>query len=583
MRTNEIVYKFNEEDFLERFSVFRASCGDMWKNPIVDFLKNCEGAESIAYENGRSCYILVNRDMEDDFQDQALDFSCTLELVPEVSERLAAQLLLNSLTADEPEKIWNLTGRCYIPHLESATKHSFPVLDIYIDTENRMQLRIRTFSKFYDLLEYYKVKNPKRAGKISRYPRFKKTMFGLQRSDDGDYILLHDIDALNEKKSRLNFLSLKEADYEETKMYDLYYIMSELHNKYGDLIHLSYKEVSVSKAMIRDNKDKTAEAETLSGILMEKEINLVNQTDDQEEFDALYGCFTEHTHELIEKNIKSREIHHLPIIRSEDIRKNALNICMVHEKSWYGNMKDCYVKNPDIPVQHITVETIRNCKDSKELLPATTKSLFDVLIKNDIQNEQMSLFHWNSLNLLEPVSFCVEVEPELYGSVTISPNGSLKFHIGKTDMAARYLQMDSSYKIVMVKGSDINIIQDTDFFTIPDLNEIFTQMNYVPKKKSISRSRENIERVIPDIVDIRSWEKNGDMYYIVGNNSYGTDGKFPKATPVRKVSPRPGSELFFGELLPTLAMPYVRNKLYTVYPFPVKYIREYYEWKKDFV
>lgn len=222
MRTNEIVYKFNEEDFLERFSVFRASCGDMWKNPIVDFLKNCEGAESIAYENGRSCYILVDRDMEDDFQDQALDFSCTLELVPEVSERLAAQLLLNSLTADEPEKIWNLTGRCYIPHLESATKHSFPVLDIYIDTENRMQLRIRTFSKFYDLLEYYKVKNPKRAGKISRYPRFKKTMFGLQRSDDGDYILLHDIDALNEKKSRLNFLSLKEADYEETKMYDLY-------------------------------------------------------------------------------------------------------------------------------------------------------------------------------------------------------------------------------------------------------------------------------------------------------------------------------------------------------------------------
>ena len=44
MRTNEIVYKFIEENFFERFSVFCASCGDMWKNPIVDFLKNCEGA-----------------------------------------------------------------------------------------------------------------------------------------------------------------------------------------------------------------------------------------------------------------------------------------------------------------------------------------------------------------------------------------------------------------------------------------------------------------------------------------------------------------------------------------------------------
>ena len=125
------------------------------------------------------------------------------------------------------------------------------------------------------------------------------------------------------------------------------------------------------------------------------------------------------------------------------------------------------------------------------------------------------------------------------------------------------------------KNIRYNVIQDTTLFTIPNLEEIYHQMETVPPKKSISRSRENIENVLPDIVDIRTWMEKGCLYYIVGNNSYGMDGKFLRATPVRKVIARPGSELFFQELLPTLAMPFVRNKRYTVYPFPLKYIREY--------
>ncbi|WP_342992407.1 hypothetical protein [Blautia sp. 2227st1_G12_2227SCRN_220401] len=111
--------------------------------------------------------------------------------------------------------------------------------------------------------------------------------------------------------------------------------------------------------------------------------------------------------------------------------------------------------------------------------------------------------------------------------------------------AVQYLQMDKSYKAVIKRGNDYNIIQDTVLFTVPDLEEIYRQMETVLPKKSISRSRENIEAVIPDIVDIRTWMEKDGLYYIVGSNSYGTDGKFLRATPVRKVSARLGSELFF--------------------------------------
>ena len=164
-----------------------------------------------------------------------------------------------------------------------------------------------------------------------------------------------------------------------------------------------------------------------------------------------------------------------------------------------------------------------------------------------------------------------------YGSVIIDSKGSIQFSLtgNEAEPAVQILQMDKSYNTVIKKRKDYNVIQDTTLFTIPNLEEIYHQMETVPPKKSISRSRKNIENVLPDIVDIRTWMEKGCLYYIVGNNSYGMDGKFLRATPVRKVIARPGSELFFQELLPTLAMPFVRNKRYTVYPFPLKYIREY--------
>ena len=56
--------------------------------------------------------------------------------------------------------------------------------------------------------------------------------------------------------------------------------------------------------------------------------------------------------------------------------------------------------------------------------------------------------------------------------------------------------MDKSYHVVIRKEKDYNVIQDTALFTIPDLDKIYQQMETVPPKKSISRSRENVENVL---------------------------------------------------------------------------------------
>lgn len=588
MRTNELIYDFKEDIFWERYSVFCVQGKEMWKNPVVDLLKHCGGAEAVAYSSGNCCHVLVSRELEEDFQEQVLKYTdCTIELEEDISPRLAAQLFLNSLTVEKPEKVWNMTGKCYIPHMEKATEYSFPAIDIHIDRENRIQLDVRTFSDFKTLLEYYKKKDPKRAAKICRCTRYKKTLFGLERAEDGNYILCHDTEALDEKKSSITFLSVREADYECTKLYDLYYVLAEMSRKYSDIIQVSFREFPSAGVIKRRSREQVAEASLISKILMETPINLVNKTEDEESFGKLQECLSDQIKNMIKKEPKSKpkkrakEVCHLPVICSDSLQEGAFNLCMIHEKDFYRNMEDAHTVSAKVPLQHITVETIQGCRDAKALLPAVTKCIYDVIIKSDIQKKQLSLFDWKKLGIQVPVEFWMKTigkgNEEVYGSVSINPEGTLQFSVTKNaaEPAVQYLQMDKSYKAVIKRGNDYNIIQDTVLFTVPDLEGIHRQMETVLPKKSISRSRENIEAVIPDIVDIRTWMEKDGLYYIVGSNSYGTDGKFLRATPVRKVSVRPGSELFFLELLPTLAMPFVRNKQYTVYPFPLKYIREY--------
>lgn len=596
MRTNKIIYDFNEAQFFDRFSVFCLSGDkDMWKNPVMDLLKKCTGAASVAFDNSKNCYVLVDRELEEDFQEQAVECSqnCSVELIFEIEPRFAVQLLLNSLSVDEPEKIWNMTGRCCIPHMEKKTSLSFPVIDIHIDTEDRIQLNVRTFSDYKTLHDYYRnskdKEEQKRATKIVTSPRYNKTMFGLERAEKGKYVNVHDIKALDEKKSNITFFSVKEPDYDRTKLFDLYDVLTKLKKKYSDIIRISFQELPEANVIKRGSKDQAEEASLLSSVLMEKPVNLINKTEDKGSFQKLYECLSEQTKNMIEKEPKSKpknrakEVHHLPIICSENIKPNALNLCLIHDKDFYRKKEDAHTVDSEIPLQHITVETVRNCSNAQLLLPAAAKCIYDLIIKDDIQKKHISLFDWKKLGFIVPVEFWMKVfedkEKKIrkYGSVIIDSKGSIQFSLtgNEAEPAVQILQMDKSYKTVIKKGKDYNVIQDTTLFTIPNLEEIYHQMETVPPKKSISRSRENIENVLPDIVDIRTWMEKGCLYYIVGNNSYGMDGKFLRATPVRKVIARPGSELFFQELLPTLAMPFVRNKRYTVYPFPLKYIREY--------
>lgn len=57
--------------------------------------------------------------------------------------------------------------------------------------------------------------------------------------------------------------------------------------------------------------------------------------------------------------------------------------------------------------------------------------------------------------------------------------------------AVQYLQMDKSYKAVIKRGNDYNIIQDTVLFTVPDLEENSpSDGNSTAKEKYLQEQRE---------------------------------------------------------------------------------------------
>ena len=67
--------------------------------------------------------------------------------------------------------------------------------------------------------------------------------------------------------------------------------------------------------------------------------------------------------------------------------------------------------------------------------------------------------------------------------------------------------------------------------------------------------------------------------YSVNQIGAGMNTTITRAANIRKVVPYGTAPIFFGELLQTMNVTFVRNGQLTVLPFPFKYLREYIDIK----
>ena len=101
-------------------------------------------------------------------------------------------------------------------------------------------------------------------------------------------------------------------------------------------------------------------------------------------------------------------------------------------------------------------------------------------------------------------------------------------------------------------------------------------------KRSVKgvRSKQYKEELFGSCLDIKCYQKDGLQYYYSGVSGYGLNSSIQCAVSIRKIVPYKESELFFDQLLPLMAVSFVRNGQLTVVPFPFKYLREYIISKK---
>jgi hypothetical protein len=268
------------------------------------------------------------------------------------------------------------------------------------------------------------------------------------------------------------------------------------------------------------------------------------------------------------------------------IKKDALNICVIHNAEYYEGVQDPHNKRSEgVAIQHVTLEDFA---DNAEFAISTV--IHEVLIKNDLKSGRITLFNWSSLGIKEDISFGTEAkfdEETKYFFMKVHPDGSFViqeqeftlFEMNEYTDCVNIFE-DAKTKGEMVKGlirdgqGRINVIKDTGIITIPEAKEI---KNLLASGDTKLRGKERREELLSSCLDIKTYMEDGKQFYYVGTIGEGMRWKIPRAANVRCIEGYQGAPLMFDRLLPTMNVSFVHNGQLTVLPFPFKYLREYLE------
>ena len=257
-----------------------------------------------------------------------------------------------------------------------------------------------------------------------------------------------------------------------------------------------------------------------------------------------------------------------------------MNFCILHNAMYYDENNDPYKKAyADVAVQHITLEDFMGNANA-----AIITIIHEILIKQDIIDKRFSLFDWNETAFKSEIAFGMRTrinDVERYFFMTIKPDGTFIFEEKKldlfnmddyTDCINIFLDNSDVAGIVKYSNGDINIIKDTSWFTIPEIETIRSELSM---GNTYLRGKEKRKELLSSIVDIKLFEKDDCKYYFSGIIGEGMRTNVNTAANIRKIEGYKNSKVRFDEMLQLLSVTFVRNGQLTVLPFPFKYLRKY--------
>lgn len=590
-KTNELKYKLDRKSISERYEVFlvkkdvkRFDRGTMCLDVPLMEKKVC----SVRFDCENTFYVLMDKCENNKTlllnalkQTDEIDKICLpLISIDDVDDRTLIQLLLNTLgtSSNEMLRINNLTGHLYCYRSEWLKKNNkegnveqVSCLEILVTKDLCLNLLVRTFtSKTCKDKIIFSPKHP-----YESYPKYIlsrfQTMARKPKGFEGDEFIQRQI---FHNKYNIPFLDIgkEKSSFDNSKMGVAADVIKRFNEKFKNLACLDFKEISEYKTIGRNrsciNEAKSIKAAALDGKKI-RIIDLVQENSTE---------FCKRTQQVVEDlcGIKPS----IGVNKS----KEGLNICVVLQKEKYGEVEDPYSKKYDATVQHITMGG-----DFKNKTAQLKSVLNELVIKSDVRNEKITLYDWSKTEFHNDVSFGMkfeldaENEKQIFCFVTVHPDGSLEFikkdpmDLFDYDIYTKCVEIFSGKEnvcgIVMNHHGKINVIEDTDWFTIPEIFKISEE--YDKKRIHEFRSKQGRDEYLSGITDIKMFKKNGGVYYFTGVIGLGMQSSIANAANIRCIRPYEDSPVFFEQMLPLMNVDFVRNERLTIRPFPFKYLQEW--------
>lgn len=603
IKTNQLVADINYEKLDERYDIFRVTTDKNYFPRgayILDVPQLNDNIRSVYFESGKSFYILMpssvkNLEILKEVllnTDEGDSITITAESSSSLDKRVVVSLLLNALGTFENEalKYSNLTGHLYVFRTDWKSKdhrdEQLIALEIAVKDEMRLAINVRTFSS-----EELKDKIIFRKGKkFENYPQYvigkNFTMKRALKGDTGKRYILRQV--FNEKVSVEGMVFLnnyKLPAYENSKMGVLQQTVEYANRKYNGICSLSFAEIEGYQTVGKPRSAlKKLKEKTIVDFFSDKTIRIIDYigTEQSEKFD---DALVSELKNWKPKQFKKTNFAGITASCGKRPSAKGVNIGVVYPKEHYLGIDDPYTNvGKDITMQHITMDDKRKWKIS-DIRSSIPVMLTELIIKSDIKNRRITMFDWTTLGLEHDVSFGLKAEVdnvERYFFLSVHPDGAIEFSEEKLDSLftlSEYTECAEIFNlhkdvagVIRYDDGCINLIRDTNWFTIPELDQI---KNELKSGNSALRNSAKRDELMPGIIDIKMFEWDNGTYYFAGEVGSGLDEDIRNAINIRKIEGYRGSEIRFQELLALMNVFFVRNNRLTVFPFPFKYLREY--------
>lgn len=376
-------------------------------------------------------------------------------------------------------------------------------------------------------------------------------------------------------------------------------LFQKFDQSYGDIIKLYLKvETDWNKLDVKSSSSqKTSHIRYLTKLLHRNTLSIVDKIGD---------CASKYFCEQLKMAYENLfNVDDLQIKISSKLSKEALNICVIHNKTYYEintDEKDTYENSSKYVVQNVTIEDFSKGKKQEISKAACLVLINELIVKKDlIQNHRITITDWSSFGFNNSVDFCWH-EKEIINEKTneginhyyfmeIKPDGNFEIGEKTRDLfnqakfekieeifdlnnmkAERHNKYNEKYKgLILNDKEEINIIQDTSFIMLPNSSVIYNDLMI----GKISRKKEDLIKYFAGSLDIYYKLSENSLFYSSGQIGSGMNTSIARASHVRKIIPYNESPLFFQSYLETMNVTFVRNGQLTVIPFPFKYLREY--------